>query len=33
MMQNEYCSIINQRFLYKKYESEYEEGKVEGVLN
>jgi hypothetical protein len=33
MMQNESCSIIDQRFLYEKYESEFEEGEVEGILD
>jgi hypothetical protein len=33
MMQNESCSIIDQRFLYEKYESEFEEEKVEGILD
>ena len=33
MMQNESCSIIDQRFLYEKYESEFEEKKVEGILD
>jgi hypothetical protein len=33
MMQNESCSIINQRFLYEKYESEFEEEKIEGILD
>nr|YP_010320896.1 hypothetical protein RF2 [Parnassia longipetala]YP_010320917.1 hypothetical protein RF2 [Parnassia longipetala]UJP70726.1 hypothetical protein RF2 [Parnassia longipetala]UJP70747.1 hypothetical protein RF2 [Parnassia longipetala] len=31
MMQNGSCSIVDQRFLYEKYESEFEE--VEGVLD
>nr|YP_009228808.1 hypothetical chloroplast RF2 [Metanarthecium luteoviride]YP_009228824.1 hypothetical chloroplast RF2 [Metanarthecium luteoviride]ALS19927.1 hypothetical chloroplast RF2 [Metanarthecium luteoviride]ALS19928.1 hypothetical chloroplast RF2 [Metanarthecium luteoviride] len=31
MMQNGSCSIVNQRFLYEKYESEFEEG--EGALD
>nr|BDY11309.1 Ycf2 [Trientalis europaea]BDY11326.1 Ycf2 [Trientalis europaea] len=31
MMQNGSCSILDQRFLYEKYESEFEEG--EGVLD
>ncbi|KAJ7941710.1 Ycf2 [Quillaja saponaria] len=31
MMQNGSCSIVDQRFLYEKYESEFEEG--EGVLD
>ncbi|CAL8164732.1 unnamed protein product [Prunus armeniaca] len=31
MMQNGYCSIVDQRFLYEQYESEFEEG--EGVLD
>lgn len=30
-MQNGSCSIVDQRFLYKKYESEFEEG--EGALD
>ena len=33
IMQNEYCFIIDKRSLYKKYELESKEGKVEGVLN
>ncbi|MBA0729086.1 hypothetical protein Golax_022516, partial [Gossypium laxum] len=33
MMQNESCSIIDQRNLYEKYESEFEEGEGEGVLD
>nr|YP_009689001.1 Ycf2 [Paris japonica]YP_009689018.1 Ycf2 [Paris japonica]QEL51632.1 Ycf2 [Paris japonica]QEL51649.1 Ycf2 [Paris japonica] len=31
MMQNGSCSIVDQRFLYEKYESEFEEG--EGALD
>nr|YP_009127320.1 hypothetical chloroplast RF21 [Ceratonia siliqua]YP_009127337.1 hypothetical chloroplast RF21 [Ceratonia siliqua]YP_009756154.1 hypothetical protein RF2 [Ceratonia siliqua]YP_009756171.1 hypothetical protein RF2 [Ceratonia siliqua]AHY32935.1 hypothetical chloroplast RF21 [Ceratonia siliqua]AHY32953.1 hypothetical chloroplast RF21 [Ceratonia siliqua]QIT02830.1 hypothetical protein RF2 [Ceratonia siliqua]QIT02847.1 hypothetical protein RF2 [Ceratonia siliqua] len=31
MIQNGSCSIVDQRFLYEKYESEFEEG--EGVLD
>nr|YP_010139219.1 hypothetical chloroplast RF2 [Garcinia paucinervis]YP_010139235.1 hypothetical chloroplast RF2 [Garcinia paucinervis]QQK54598.1 hypothetical chloroplast RF2 [Garcinia paucinervis]QQK54614.1 hypothetical chloroplast RF2 [Garcinia paucinervis]QXF60399.1 hypothetical chloroplast RF21 [Garcinia paucinervis]QXF60416.1 hypothetical chloroplast RF21 [Garcinia paucinervis] len=31
MMQNGSCSILDQKFLYEKYESEFEEG--EGVLD
>ncbi|KAL5551821.1 hypothetical protein UlMin_001997 [Ulmus minor] len=31
MMQNGSCSIVDQRFLYEQYKSEFEEG--EGVLN
>nr|YP_009183636.1 hypothetical chloroplast RF21 [Scutellaria insignis]YP_009183655.1 hypothetical chloroplast RF21 [Scutellaria insignis]ALN11646.1 hypothetical chloroplast RF21 [Scutellaria insignis]ALN11665.1 hypothetical chloroplast RF21 [Scutellaria insignis] len=30
MMQNGSCSIFDQRFLYEKYESEFEEGEGEG---
>ncbi|KAL3598374.1 hypothetical protein D5086_006292 [Populus alba] len=33
MMQNGSCSILDQRFLYEKYESEFEEGEVEGILD
>ncbi|XP_048235703.1 protein Ycf2-like [Ricinus communis] len=33
MMQNGSCSILNQRFLYEKYESEFEEGEGEEVLD
>nr|AYC21317.1 hypothetical protein RF2 [Aphyllon fasciculatum]AYC21327.1 hypothetical protein RF2 [Aphyllon fasciculatum] len=33
MMQNESCSIFDQRFLYEKYESEFEEGEGEGALD
>lgn len=33
MMQNGSCSIVDQRFLYEKYESEFEEGEGEGVLD
>nr|YP_009242107.1 hypothetical chloroplast RF21 [Stenogyne haliakalae]YP_009242127.1 hypothetical chloroplast RF21 [Stenogyne haliakalae]AMQ32904.1 hypothetical chloroplast RF21 [Stenogyne haliakalae]AMQ32925.1 hypothetical chloroplast RF21 [Stenogyne haliakalae] len=33
MMQNGSCSIFDQRFLYEKYESEFEEGKGEGALD
>jgi hypothetical protein len=33
MMQNGSCSILDQRFLYKKYELEFEEGEVEGILD
>nr|QUB02887.1 hypothetical chloroplast RF21 [Weldenia candida]QUB02904.1 hypothetical chloroplast RF21 [Weldenia candida] len=29
MMQNGSCSIVDQRFLYEKYESEFEEGAVD----
>nr|YP_009735334.1 hypothetical chloroplast RF21 [Pterocarya stenoptera]YP_009735355.1 hypothetical chloroplast RF21 [Pterocarya stenoptera]YP_010926670.1 hypothetical chloroplast RF21 [Pterocarya x rehderiana]YP_010926690.1 hypothetical chloroplast RF21 [Pterocarya x rehderiana]YP_010926758.1 hypothetical chloroplast RF21 [Pterocarya rhoifolia]YP_010926777.1 hypothetical chloroplast RF21 [Pterocarya rhoifolia]YP_011002396.1 hypothetical chloroplast RF21 [Pterocarya macroptera]YP_011002418.1 hypothetical ch len=32
MMQNGSCSIVDQRFLYEQYESEFEEGEREGVL-
>ncbi|XP_055814125.1 protein Ycf2-like [Solanum dulcamara] len=33
MMQNGSCSILDQRFLYEKYESEFEEGEGEGSLD
>nr|YP_010014353.1 Ycf2 [Ochradenus baccatus]YP_010014373.1 Ycf2 [Ochradenus baccatus]QOI12860.1 Ycf2 [Ochradenus baccatus]QOI12880.1 Ycf2 [Ochradenus baccatus] len=33
MMQNGSCSIVDQRFLYQKNESEFEEGEGEGVLD
>nr|YP_010567975.1 hypothetical chloroplast RF21 [Dracocephalum rupestre]YP_010567995.1 hypothetical chloroplast RF21 [Dracocephalum rupestre]UZC55688.1 hypothetical chloroplast RF21 [Dracocephalum rupestre]UZC55689.1 hypothetical chloroplast RF21 [Dracocephalum rupestre]WCR50840.1 Ycf2 protein [Dracocephalum rupestre]WCR50857.1 Ycf2 protein [Dracocephalum rupestre] len=33
MMQNGSCSIFDQRFLYEKYESEFEEGEREGALD
>ena len=33
MMQNRSCSIIDQRFLYEKYELEFEEGTGEGALD
>nr|YP_010499549.1 Ycf2 [Balanites aegyptiaca]YP_010499564.1 Ycf2 [Balanites aegyptiaca]UWT58825.1 Ycf2 [Balanites aegyptiaca]UWT58845.1 Ycf2 [Balanites aegyptiaca] len=33
IMQNGSCSIVDQRFLYEKYESEFEEGEGEGVLD
>ncbi|KAL2545049.1 Protein Ycf2 [Forsythia ovata] len=33
MMQNGFCSIFDQRFLYEKYESEFEEGEGEGALD
>nr|QKK48698.1 Ycf2 [Robeschia schimperii]QKK48718.1 Ycf2 [Robeschia schimperii] len=33
MMQDGSCSIVDQRFLYEKYESEFEEGEGEGVLD
>jgi hypothetical protein len=33
MMQNGSCSIVDQRFLYEQYESEFEEGEREGVLD
>nr|YP_009679646.1 Ycf2 [Trichopus zeylanicus subsp. travancoricus]YP_009679664.1 Ycf2 [Trichopus zeylanicus subsp. travancoricus]QDP69961.1 Ycf2 [Trichopus zeylanicus subsp. travancoricus]QDP69979.1 Ycf2 [Trichopus zeylanicus subsp. travancoricus] len=33
MMQNGSCSIVDQRFLYEKYESEFEEGEGEGALD
>ncbi|CAN6459340.1 unnamed protein product [Victoria cruziana] len=33
MMQNRSCSIIDQRFLYEKYESGFEEGEGEGTLD
>ncbi|KZV30742.1 Ycf2 [Dorcoceras hygrometricum] len=33
MMQNGSCSIFDQRFLYEKYESEFEEGEGEGALD
>ncbi|KAK8961453.1 Protein ycf2 [Platanthera guangdongensis] len=29
MMQNGSCSIVDQRFLYEKYESEFEEGALD----
>ncbi|EXB56225.1 hypothetical protein L484_024762 [Morus notabilis] len=32
MMQNGSCSIVDQRFLYEQYKSEFEEGEGEGVL-
>nr|WOC90959.1 hypothetical chloroplast RF21 [Utricularia arenaria]WOC90978.1 hypothetical chloroplast RF21 [Utricularia arenaria] len=32
IMQNGSCSIFDQRFLYEKYESEFEEGEGEGAL-
>nr|YP_009572075.1 Ycf2 [Veratrum japonicum]YP_009572093.1 Ycf2 [Veratrum japonicum]YP_010309024.1 Ycf2 [Veratrum schindleri]YP_010309042.1 Ycf2 [Veratrum schindleri]QBI37666.1 Ycf2 [Veratrum japonicum]QBI37686.1 Ycf2 [Veratrum japonicum]QSV09097.1 Ycf2 [Veratrum schindleri]QSV09098.1 Ycf2 [Veratrum schindleri] len=32
-MQNRSCSIVDQRFLYEKYESEFEEGEGEGALD
>ncbi|GJU85768.1 hypothetical chloroplast RF21 [Tanacetum coccineum] len=32
MMQNGSCSILDQRFLYEKDESEFEEGEGEGAL-
>ena len=31
--QNGSCSIVDQRFLYEKYESEFEEGAGEGALD
>ena len=33
MIQNGSCSIVDQRFLYEQYESEFEEGEGEGVLD
>ncbi|KAL8228501.1 hypothetical protein R6Q57_016085 [Mikania cordata] len=33
MMQKGYCSILDQRFLYEKDESEFEEGEGEGALD
>ncbi|MFQ6652982.1 hypothetical protein Gotur_024611, partial [Gossypium turneri] len=33
MMQNGSCSIVDQRNLYEKYKSEFEEGEGEGVLD
>nr|YP_009993101.1 Ycf2 [Dioscorea esculenta]YP_009993118.1 Ycf2 [Dioscorea esculenta]QNO34348.1 Ycf2 [Dioscorea esculenta]QNO34355.1 Ycf2 [Dioscorea esculenta] len=33
MMQNGSCSIVDQRFQYEKYESEFEEGEGEGALD
>nr|QKK50001.1 Ycf2 [Scoliaxon mexicanus]QKK50021.1 Ycf2 [Scoliaxon mexicanus] len=33
MMQDGSCSIVDKRFLYEKYESEFEEGEGEGVLD
>nr|WJZ23256.1 Ycf2 [Tetracme quadricornis]WJZ23275.1 Ycf2 [Tetracme quadricornis] len=33
MMQDGSCSIVDQRFLYEKNESEFEEGEGEGVLD
>nr|ATL62496.1 Ycf2 [Coptosapelta flavescens] len=33
MMQSGYCSILDQRFLYQKYESEFEGGEGEGALD
>nr|YP_010426286.1 hypothetical protein RF2 [Thottea sumatrana]YP_010426303.1 hypothetical protein RF2 [Thottea sumatrana]USL48281.1 hypothetical protein RF2 [Thottea sumatrana]USL48298.1 hypothetical protein RF2 [Thottea sumatrana] len=33
MMQNGSCSIVDQRFLYEKDESEFEEGEEEGALD
>eukprot|EP00536_Pseudo-nitzschia_multiseries_P013137 jgi/Psemu1/298328/fgenesh1_pm.543_\ len=33
MMQSGSCSIFDQRFLYEKYESEFEEGEGEGALD
>nr|SFV96892.1 Ycf2 [Ionopsidium abulense]SFV96910.1 Ycf2 [Ionopsidium abulense] len=33
MMQDGSCFIVDQRFLYEKYESEFEEGEGEGVLD
>nr|YP_010036252.1 hypothetical chloroplast RF21 [Aeonium arboreum]YP_010036269.1 hypothetical chloroplast RF21 [Aeonium arboreum]QQW46794.1 hypothetical chloroplast RF21 [Aeonium arboreum]QQW46811.1 hypothetical chloroplast RF21 [Aeonium arboreum] len=33
MIQNGSCSILDHRFLYEKYESEFEEGEVEGALD
>nr|UDY67873.1 hypothetical chloroplast RF21 [Chimonanthus campanulatus]UDY67890.1 hypothetical chloroplast RF21 [Chimonanthus campanulatus] len=33
MMQNGSCSIVDQRFLYEKYESEFEEREREGALD
>ena len=33
MIRNRSCSIVDQRFLYEQYESEFEEGEGEGVLD
>nr|YP_010720160.1 hypothetical protein RF2 [Gymnopetalum chinense]YP_010720177.1 Ycf2 [Gymnopetalum chinense]UTM09994.1 hypothetical protein RF2 [Gymnopetalum chinense]UTM10011.1 Ycf2 [Gymnopetalum chinense] len=33
MIQKGSCSIVDQRFLYEQYESEFEEGEGEGVLD
>nr|YP_010926015.1 Ycf2 [Swertia davidii]YP_010926034.1 Ycf2 [Swertia davidii]WKF19515.1 Ycf2 [Swertia davidii]WKF19534.1 Ycf2 [Swertia davidii] len=33
MMQNGSCSILDQRFIYENYESEFEEGEGEGPLD
>jgi len=33
MMPNGSCSTLDQRFIYEKYESEFEEGEVEGILD
>ncbi|KAK4342528.1 hypothetical protein RND71_038344 [Anisodus tanguticus] len=33
MIQKGSCSILDQRFLYEKYESEFEEGEAEGALD
>nr|YP_010449788.1 Ycf2 protein [Gelsemium elegans]YP_010449807.1 Ycf2 protein [Gelsemium elegans]UTU96362.1 Ycf2 protein [Gelsemium elegans]UTU96381.1 Ycf2 protein [Gelsemium elegans] len=33
MMQSGSCSILDQRFFYEKYESEFEEGEGEGALD
>ncbi|CAI9119163.1 Ycf2 protein (plastid) [Oldenlandia corymbosa var. corymbosa] len=33
MMQSGSCSILDQRFLYEKYESEFEEGEEQGALD
>lgn len=33
MMQNGSCSIVDRRFLYEKYESEFEEGEREGAVH
>lgn len=33
MMQNGSCSIFDQRFLYEKYESKFEEGEGEGAFD
>ncbi|KAL8042441.1 hypothetical protein ABFX02_09G051000 [Erythranthe guttata] len=33
MMQSGSCSILDQRFVYEKYESEFEEEEGEGALD